>query len=191
MANVVQIGFVRLVSSFQTLSVANPAHHDMRRLDLSVQWWEAPYQSFRSGLLRCCFVLDRARLSETLRALAAREGRVLRRGAGPGRDASSIIACNRAIATLRLATCERDAYSMILISIPNRSTILSRVVSLKAREAAMSNRSSALDDVLFACCPPGPPGVSNRHRNSLSGISNLVMDPLHSFRNILQWGVDA
>ena len=148
-------------------------------------------QSFGPGFLRACFVRARARLSATLRARAERDGLVARRGWGPGTAAPSIVACNREIALLRFVTCEREPFSTILTSAPSATMIRSRVGASNARELATSNRSSALDDVLFACCPPGPPGVSNRQRSSLSGMSNLVIVSSHSTRTILQSEVDA
>lgn len=70
---------------------------------------------------------------------------------------------------------------MTLTSTPSLAMIRSLVDASKASEAATSNRNSALEAVLFACWPPGPPGASNRQRSSVSGMLNLVIvRPTHS-----------
>jgi hypothetical protein len=127
------------------------------------------------------FVCPLERLSSRRLRRADRDGRVRFRCGGSGFEALSTSACSRRSARFRFVACERDRSSTMRISAPTREVILDLVRSSNAEEAATSNRSSTRVELLFECCPPGPPVGENFQESSLSGMSNATITPSGEF----------
>ena len=124
------------------------------------------------GGRRACFRWAWRRLSSSRARLAARDGRVGRRG-GSTRSPSASFPRSRSRASSRFRDCDRVSEAVARTTGPSRSSSRARWRGPSDGESSTRNDTSTRVSDRLACWPPGPPEVVVRHSSSSLAIAQL------------------